>query len=76
MARRIRWSRQLQQLLGLGRPFAAQLRQAGARLDHLVVIDGVDAGQLLIRDPWGGGSTYRMTMEEFLRVWTGNAVFR
>lgn len=67
---------QLQQLIGLGRPFAAQLRQAGARLDHLVVIDGVDAGQLLIRDPWGGGSTYRMTMDEFLNVWTGNAVFR
>jgi ABC-type bacteriocin/lantibiotic exporter with double-glycine peptidase domain len=66
---------QLKSLFGLGRPFAAEL-YSGGRLGHLVVVDGVEAGQVLIRDPAAIGSTYRMTMEEFQRVWTGNAVFR
>lgn len=66
---------QLHKLLGLGRPFAAEFYEGG-RLGHLVVVDGIEGGQLFIRDPWGGGTIYRMSMDEFLRVWDGNAVFR
>ena len=40
----------------------------------MVVVDGVEAGKVLIRDPAAGGSTYRMMMKEFQRVWTGNVV--
>jgi RHS repeat-associated protein len=65
---------QLPKLLATGRPFAAELYEGG-KLGHLVVVDGTKAGQVLIRDPSGAGSTYSMAMSEFQRVWTGNAVF-
>lgn len=65
---------QLDQLLGLGRPFGAEFYEGGG-LGHMVVVDGNNAiGNFMIRDPWGGGSTYSMTADEFLRVWNGNAV--
>jgi hypothetical protein len=67
--------KQLSALLGLGRPFGAELYEGG-NLAHLVVVDGMQAGQMLIRDSWAGGSTYRMTLQEFLRVWNGNVVFK
>jgi hypothetical protein len=67
---------QLDALVDLGRPFAAELYEFGAKMGHLVVIDGVQAGKVLIRDPWAGGSTYRMLLSEFERVWTGRAVFK
>jgi RHS repeat-associated protein len=66
---------QLSKLFGLGRPFAAELYEGG-KLGHFVVVDGMEAGQVLIRDPAGGGSTYSMLASEFERVWTGSAVFR
>jgi len=64
----------LPKLLALGRPFAAELRDGG-RLGHLVVVVGMKAGELLIRDPWAGGSTYRMLVEDFVNHWSGGAVF-
>lgn len=46
-------------------------------MGHFVVVDGLDdAGRVLIRDPWGGGSTYTMDLSEFHRVWNGSAVFK
>ncbi|MEO6599075.1 MAG: RHS repeat-associated core domain-containing protein, partial [Polyangiaceae bacterium] len=66
---------QLSKLFGLGRPFAAELYEGG-KLGHFVVVDGMEAGQVLIRDPAGAGSTYSMVASEFQRVWTGSAVFR
>jgi hypothetical protein len=65
----------LPKLFGTGRPFVAELKELSNKLGHLVVVDGVKDGQVLIRDPAAGGSTYRMVMEEFKRVWNGNAVF-
>jgi filamentous hemagglutinin len=47
----------------------------GAGIGHLVVVDGIDAaGYALIRDPWQG-SRYRMTIDNFLKYWTTEAVF-
>jgi RHS repeat-associated protein len=67
---------QLDAVTALGRPFVAHLRDGG-RLGHFVVVDGLDdAGRLMIRDPWGGGSSYMMDVDEFHRVWIGEAVFK
>lgn len=66
---------QLDALTELGRPWAAELYEGG-KLGHMVVVDGAESGNFLIRDPWAGGSTYQMTTDEFMRVWTGRAVFR
>ena len=63
-------------LLKSGQPFAAEFKEVGERLAHMVVVDGVNsAGQVLIRDPWGVGTTYRMTMDAFLKAWNGIVVF-
>ena len=57
-------------------PFAAHLYEGG-KMGHFVVVDGLDqAGRLMIRDPWAGGSTYSMDLAEFLRVWNGEAIFK
>lgn len=57
-------------------PWSAELYEGG-RESHAVVIDGVDEqGRVKVRDPWAGGSTYRMDRDEFMRVWNGLAVFR
>src|SRR5690606_7553171 len=67
---------QLGKLLKQG-PFAAVLYETGSPLHHFVVVDGLDdAGRILVRDPWNGGSTYKMQQSEFLRVWNGQAVFK
>jgi Peptidase C39 family len=66
---------QFDKLMGLGRPWAAELYDGG-KLGHFVTVDGRMGSNLLIRDPWAGGSKYQMTLEEFLRMWTGNAVFK
>jgi filamentous hemagglutinin len=48
----------------------------GAKLAHAVVVDGMDAaGRAMIRDPWNGTS-YLMNSDDFLNVWTSQAVFR
>lgn len=58
-------------------PWGAELFDGANGIGHMVVVDGVRAdGRLLVRDPWGGGSTYAMDLDEFRRVWNGNAVFK
>jgi hypothetical protein len=45
-------------------------------LGHTVVVDGLDdAGLIRVRDPQHG-TRYEMMREEFLRAWTGGAVWR
>jgi hypothetical protein len=49
----------------------------GTALTHMVVVDGLDGlGRVMIRDPWAGGSTYRMLRSDFEAIWTGGVVFR
>lgn len=55
--------------------WVAELRELGARLGHLVVVDGVDnKGNILIRDPWQGTS-YKMEQDEFINYWTLRGIF-
>jgi len=61
-------------MLALNRPFAAEFRDGG-RIGHLVVVNGRQGGNVVIFDPWGGGTTYQMAMPEFQRVWSGRVVF-
>lgn len=57
-------------------PFAAQLKIPGENA-HSIVVDGVDAaGNIMIRDPWDGGTTYTMTPNDFNKYFTGQVVFR
>jgi hypothetical protein len=61
-------------------PWGAELMEnAGTDLDkslHSVVVDGVGSdGNLLIRDPWEGAK-YEMTPQQFLKIWTGRAIYR
>lgn len=56
-------------------PWAADLWNADQKIHHTVVVDGIDDNnQVSIRDPWGGGSTYKMSWNEFDGVWSGVAV--
>ncbi|MFT5434837.1 MAG: RHS repeat-associated protein [Myxococcota bacterium] len=58
-------------------PFIGVLHETGNSMGHFVIVDGLDdVGRVMIRDPWAGGSTYRMAMDEFLNVWNGQAVLR
>jgi len=53
----------------------AELREPGARLGHLVVVDGCDAlGRICIRDPWDG-TKYKMEPEEFWQYWTQMGIY-
>ncbi len=55
--------------------FAAVLRE-GSTLGHLVLVEGFDQKRLLkIKDPWDGTS-YRMNIREFFRVWNGELLFK
>lgn len=57
-------------------PFVAELYDGG-KIPHNVVVDGFDdAGNVRIRDPWDGGSTYTMTREDFKQYWNGRVVFK
>jgi filamentous hemagglutinin len=50
--------------------WAAELRELGKGIGHLVIVDGFDTqGKMLIRDPWEGTS-YKMEKEEFVNYWT------
>jgi hypothetical protein len=67
--------RDLERLLGNGRPFGAELH-AGGTLAHAVVVDGPGPkGLITIRDPDEGGWTYGMGPDELLQFWTGHTVF-
>lgn len=51
------------------------MKEFGNRIAHIVVVDGQNSAELvLIRDPWEGTS-YKMEIDEFLRVWSQIAVF-
>ncbi len=53
----------------------AELRETGARLGHLVVVDGYDdEGRLCLRDPWSG-TAYKIETEEFLKYWTLSGIY-
>lgn len=39
---------------------------------HAIVVDGVEDGMVLIRDP--AGEAYKVTIEDFLKLWNGKAV--
>lgn len=62
-------------LSGRGR-FIAHLHDGHDKIGHFVVVNGLDdAGRVLISDPAGLGSTYKMTSNEFIRVWNLEVVF-
>jgi Peptidase C39 family len=66
--------RALNMLLQRG-PWAAEFRRNHGCI-HYVVVDGVTSdGLLRIRDPFGHGSSYLMTRDEFLETWDGVALF-
>ncbi|MBW4507368.1 MAG: hypothetical protein KME64_12765 [Scytonematopsis contorta HA4267-MV1] len=53
----------------------AELRELGARLGHLVIVDGYDAfGRLCILDPWNK-TKYKMEKETFLQFWTLQGIY-
>lgn len=50
--------------------WAAELKEIGKGIGHLVIVDRFDEyGQLCIRDPWDGTS-YKIEIEEFINYWT------
>ncbi|GAA3768328.1 hypothetical protein GCM10022225_63590 [Plantactinospora mayteni] len=64
-------------LLNQRAPWGAELKDPLNPIGHAVVVDGVRPdGRIMIRDPWGGGSSYAMDVDEFLDYWNGNAVFK
>ncbi|MEE6260115.1 cysteine peptidase family C39 domain-containing protein [Plantactinospora sonchi] len=64
-------------LLNPRAPWDAELKDPLNSIGHAVVVDGVRPdGRIMIRDPWGGGSSYAMDLDEFLKYWNGNAVFK
>ena len=55
--------------------WAAEMKEFGNCIAHLVVVDGLDeAGKVRIRDPWNG-TRYKMEREEFLNYWTTRGVY-
>jgi len=55
--------------------YAAVFKETGARIGHLVVVDGVDkAGRVMIRYPWEG-TKYTMKKEDFLNYWNTEAIY-
>ena len=58
-------------------PWAADLWNADENMHHTVVVDGIDdQDRMSIRDPWDGGSTYKMSWDVFDGTWSGVAVVR
>jgi filamentous hemagglutinin len=62
------WGAELRDLMGR--------RYARLEPAHTVVVDGLDdAGNIMVRDP-AHGTRYEMTQKNFLKHWTGIAVYR
>ncbi|HRQ42691.1 MAG TPA: papain-like cysteine protease family protein, partial [Chloroflexota bacterium] len=56
-------------------PWMANMRVSGQSVQHSVVVSGYDnLGNLLINDPWLGTS-YTMTVNDFLSSWGGYGVY-
>jgi hypothetical protein len=46
-------------------------------MPHAVVVEGLDAaGNIVIRDPWDGGSTYTMATQDFENNFMGHMVWK
>lgn len=55
--------------------WAAVFWEMGARIGHMVIVEGLDKrGSVLIRDPWEG-TRYRMRKEDFLQYWNLTGVY-
>jgi filamentous hemagglutinin len=54
----------------------AILWETGAKIGHMVIVDGVDLLEyVLIRDPWQG-TRYKLRKEDFLHYWSDYGVYR
>ncbi|ACK74146.1 conserved hypothetical protein (plasmid) [Gloeothece citriformis PCC 7424] len=54
----------------------AMLWETGAKIGHMVIVDGVDLLEyVLIRDPWQG-TRYKLRKEDFLQYWSDYGVYR
>nr|HMS42990.1 cysteine peptidase family C39 domain-containing protein [Pyrinomonadaceae bacterium] len=62
------------EIIALKTSFGAVLRE-GKPLGHLVLVENLRGNLLNIKDPWDA-SVYQMTIEEFLKVWNGEVLFR
>ena len=57
-------------------PFATTLWARGMPLEHMVVVNGLDdLGRVIIRDP-ADGLRYLMEWDDFMKLWTGNSIYR
>ncbi|MBC6423363.1 MAG: hypothetical protein GDA43_20045 [Hormoscilla sp. SP5CHS1] len=67
-------SAMLDRLIAKG-SWAAEMKEFGNPIAHLVVVDGCDAlGFVKIRDPWNQ-TKYKMEKEEFLNYWTTRVIY-
>lgn len=56
--------------------WAAVLWESGARIGHLVIVDGIDqTGKVMIRDPRGEGTRYKMNRDDFLQYWNQQGIY-
>ncbi len=69
----------LNELLRRGKSWGVELKDEFRRqvsMGHMVVVDGLDeAGNVMIRDSQHA-TRYEMTREDFIKHWTGRAVYR
>ena len=63
---------QLEAATADGQPAIASISTGVPGASHAVVIDGVEDGMVLIRDPLG--ESYKVTIENFLKLWNGKAI--
>lgn len=64
----------LKRLMAKG-SWAAEMKEFGNPIAHLVVVDGFYlAGRLRIRDPWNG-TRYKMEKTEFFNYWNTRGVY-
>lgn len=67
------------ELIRSGKSWGAELKdefRLRVNMGHMVVVDGLDeAGNIMIRDPQHA-TRYEMTREDFIKHWTGRAVYR
>ncbi|WP_013334795.1 cysteine peptidase family C39 domain-containing protein [Gloeothece verrucosa] len=67
---------QLIQVLNTTGSWTAVLWEAGAKIGHFVIVDGLDdENNVKIRDPQGEGTKYKMELGEFLKHWNRQGVY-
>ncbi len=62
-------------LINTGKPYIAEMKLPGVKIAHAVVVTGGDDSHVNIADPADGGSTYKMTWNEFLQYRSGRVMF-